>query len=405
MAEATARKRKNEAADSELDEGELLEIPPQEKELADLQAQYPDDTLMLHIYRQGQHARDLELIDEIPFKMFKPMDLAFPPYNGGTFRVHARTDTGLAYNRMWKVQRKTQDVPVAAKAGISDMDVARVIDERMALVLARLPQPAAPVDPMAQFKVIADLVKTLMPAPVAAAAPVAVPSFMEELTKFTALQKLMETMGGGRVKDADGKTDWSGTLLEKGVDLVGDMMKNAQAQQQRPQPAATAPMLPNPAQPVASVPIMNEGADLTETGDEEMKLLWKLALRRACKSAAAGEKPEDFDDEWGSMVPDEVLDDLEENPEWFAEICKINPDCQLHEQWFTDLRVLLLGEPVTPVDNSLESVQATASTNSDAETLHKAGPRLGVNERPGQDNDNGDSGTVLPAPPGPSSGT
>lgn len=345
----------------------LEELPPEDEVIPEdvavqsLLSELAEQGVMVRIYRQGITARDLTLIDEMPVEQFNPMQLAYPPYDGGTFRIHARSPgvNGIIANRELKVQRKLTAAPAtapAAPAGITKAEVMELFDDRLERILARLQPPSAPVDPFANIEKLAGIIKLMMPAPapVATVAPPPQPTLAEQLTTLKLVKDFIGESGGGE----DGGI--GSHLLKEGVGMVRDMVQTAQAQQRapaQPQPAGTiqpVAALPNPAQPMQP--------ELSPEGDEEMKLLWKLALKRACAAAKAGTTPADFDAEWGAMVPDEILDDLEANPEWFGEVCKINPDCQLYEPWFTELRELLLGEPL---DNAEETAQASPSLNSD----------------------------------------
>lgn len=360
-------------------ESELEELPvPDDIAVANLLAELGQQGVMVRIYRQGlAGARDLTLIDEMPVEQFNPIQLAYPPYDGGTFRIHARSESGIVANRELKVQRKLS-VPVVAPAvpsGLTKAEVVELLNDRFELLLARFPQAPAPIDPFANIEKIASLIKLMTPAPPAAVAAVAPqPTLMEQLATLKLVKEFVGDQGG-EGDDGIGKT-----LLKEGVGMVSEMVKAAQAQQRQHQggaPAAqAAPQLPNPASTAATVrmdpayipPEVLQGAE-----DDEMKLMWSMALRKACRDAAAGVDAAEFAEKWYDDVPDDVMSDLQNNPEWFAEVCKIHADCEVHREWFTTLRDTWVFWETEELDTAGENVQAvpsngdTQSTNGDTD--------------------------------------
>lgn len=369
---ATAKQKAASAA-LEVPVDEFETVSPDDLEIEKLKAEFGEQGLMIHIYRQGQHARDLELIDEVPLAMFKPMDLAYEPFNGGTFRLHARSETGIAFNRLLKVQRKTKP-PEPTGAALDLSRVNEMVDAKLERLLVRLAPPAVPApDPMVMFEKFANLMRAMQPAAPAQVAAPAQPTVLEQLATLTKIQELVKGMVPAPVSE-EGIT---GTLLNKGIEMVGGMVAAAQAQQAANGGAQAA--LPAPPAPSQE---SEDDSDMKVSERVQREML-RFALTKACSVAKAGESAETFAEKYYEDIDDATMAELRDNPEWFAFVCGVHADCGLYEPWFTELRALFLAwwaedaaVANTGVSSNLDSAAETgqASPHGDSDPAGSPGP-------------------------------
>ncbi len=253
-------------------------------------------------------------------------------------------------------------VTVAQPVGVqSPAEMAAMVAQAVASTLAPVLQTIASkpetntLDEMAK---LAGVMKMLMPAAPAVATAHA-PTLMEQLALMTQLQTFMKSMNPSE----GGKTDLTTLFAEKGLDALTGML--AMAQQQKAAQVGQ-PALPPP-QPETAQVMANPVEPEPNESDDEMKILWKAALKAACKSAKQNSPAADFAETWFDMVPDEILDQLSDDPDWFKKVCEVYPECSMYEAWFVQLRTTMVewyNAPADGVDNP-ENPGDTVSTNND----------------------------------------
>lgn len=213
----------------------------------------------------------------------------------------------------------------------------RAANERMLAAISQRP------DPMQGLTQLAGLLKSIMPAQAAPAAP----GMMEVLTAA----KTIIDIGKSTAPSVPEGAGLEGVALSKGLDLVGKMFERATTQ-----PAAAAPAaLPNPdaAQ-----------AELSEDEQEQLDML-KLYLRLANVAAKRGTKPDDFANEHYESIPDETLAQLATDPNWFAALVNLIPDCGNFRGWYEQVRNRLVAnaveDGVLTQEGQLRSVDESAT--------------------------------------------
>jgi hypothetical protein len=226
-------------------------------------------------------------------------------------------------------------------------------------VRAAIPQTPA-VDPMQMLASVVGMVKQLIPAPsTATPAP-------DPFTMVRNVAGLMRDLRGDDLPmDRGGKVDKEGLVLAKGLDLVERMMAKADAQK------PGAPALPANVQQVT-----HDYAGLTEEQIEEIEMM-KIALRKACRSAAANEPTAEFADQYFDMIPLPMIADMYTNPEWFNIMVHAVPDCAKYRPWFEAVRAELIRiaqeEGVLTADGQLVDAVADSTTELSGDGTANAG--------------------------------
>lgn len=381
---ATARSKKTAPDDAPPDNKQTLpeiEDTPDDIAVADLLAELGDTAAMVRVYRQGKTARDLELIDEVPVADFSPMMLAYPPYDGGTFRIHARSDGGIIANRVLRVQRKS---PAHAAPDVSAVLTPAGVADMIAQALARaLPAAMAPADTeekiLQRMKMMRDII-----APAGSPATVA-PSINDRIGELSQLLTLgrMLNPAPSLVTDNDGKPDLMSTMLSKGIDVFGKIMEGQQmTNAARLAGGAPQVMLPNPTPALPA----------TEQDANEMQIIVKFALKRACDAAAGGEAPDTYADGIYDDIPEEVLQSMATETDWFARLVQLVPACANHAPWFSQVRDALIriyteetAGSAAPHGQNLTDVPAPGNNGApstpgaaDGTTLRTAGDTAGT---------------------------
>lgn len=339
---------------------------PDDIEIANLLSELGDDEVMVRIYRQAPNSRKLTLCNAIPIKEFDPMMLAYPPYNGGSFRIHARGKSGaLSLNRVLDVEKRTPEVPVQGNNGVTREDIATIIAQTLAPILANQPKPQTRAEMLEEIRIMAEITKGNAPAP----APQQ--SLQDQLGLVTTLITLSKSLAPAAPIAGD-DTGILSTLISKGGDVMAQAMQNAR-EGVNLKPAA----LPSPAPAPAAEA---EASTLTEEEQENMVMI-RVALKAACRAAANGEPALAFADNNYSLIPDDVLDTMMDDPQWFAHLCQVVPDCAKHQGWLEVVKARiavlyaedLAGEPESDagnhtespkLDNSAEDAQTPGNVNS-----------------------------------------
>lgn len=308
----------------------------------------PDDGTTVRIYRQGKTYRDLELINECSPADFKPMMLAHPPYNGGTFRVHARSNGGIVINRELKVAAAPtvttpgvtqQGQPVAQIQGGGNIDALAMMfakmqeasDARMeALIRAIAPATNSRKDVMEEMAAMATIIKSNAPPVVQG------DDFNKTINAVSAILAVSEKLRPAAVIGADGQVSETAALFGMAKEVFTTARETAATQR--------AQLAQQPALPAPDAPLDDEAIEMNL-----MQNMFKMQLRRACKIAAANGDPVDYADSIYDMLPESELESFATDPEWFAKLVALEPGCAAHEAWFKLVRDSLVEEPAPEV--------------------------------------------------------
>lgn len=328
-------------------EGELDE--PDDIEIANLLSELGDEEVMVRIYRQAPNSRKLTLCNAIPIKEFDPMMLAYPPYNGGTFRIHARGKSGaLTLNRILDVEKRTPEAPAQSTGGVTREDVASIVVQALAQFMGNQPKPQTRAEMLEEIKIMAEITKGNTPPPTPPQ------SLQDQIGLVTSLITISKALNPAPPIAGD-EGGLLSTIVSKGADLMGSAMAAARAGAQLNPAALAAPGPAASATPEGlTEPVEPE---LTEEEQENMVLI-RLALKTACRAAVANEDPQVFADENYDMIPDDVLDTMIADPQWFEQICKVVPGCAAHRPWFEAVKVriaAMYAEDVTSDNDNASS--------------------------------------------------
>lgn len=291
-----------------------------------------DDTTRVRIYRQGPSYRDLILINECSPDDFDAMILAHPPYNGGTFRIHVRSKSGIAMNRQLKVAPAPDALKEGEKpvAGNAQMDMMTMMGQmlqanREALLAGLAAMKPAETDPLKTIDGLSQLAKIIAPAhaPVAQVQEDSFGKTMKMMETFMSFQEKLKP-APGIIKD-DGELSMPGVVMEA-IRTFKDMKAPALSQ---PTAGNVVPIDPN--QPTAS--------QIVEF--EEMQIVIKWQMKQACNAAKNGANPNEYAESIYTTIPDEVLTSVGSDPNWFAQVEGILPETKQYKSWF-----LLVGEKI-----------------------------------------------------------
>lgn len=377
--------RKRQPAQSEALDPESGEIPavippeneenfvPEDVAVLEMLDEYKGDPdAVVRIYRQGNNYRDLTLMHECSPAEFTPMMLAHEPFNGGTFRLHIRSRTGLYGNRMLKVM--PAPVKPVNVAGSADNAILTALGETNKNILALAQAVATPreaANPLATLegiKVIAEMFKPAAVAPV-----VAEDGFMKTMSAVRTFMEMSKAMSPASLPtDGEGKVDIGNLALMKGLDLFGKAMETK----------LTAPAKVE----TATIPVMVGGDTLSEAEisipadnftDEQrdQAVLLQLKMRQANRAASRNEDTT----EWAELVF-EALDDadiveLHGDAQWFEKICGMVPEAISNRAWFEKVRDAVIAQAVAegiltapPVASSVPEHGNPAPSNDGGES-------------------------------------
>lgn len=293
-----------------------------------------ETTARVRIYRQGATYSDMTLVHECSPEEFEPMILAHPPFNGGQFRIHIRSDNGIKCNRLLKVAPAADAVTPGVTTQAAPQtptnnngDIIALVSGLMTqmqnntekLIAAMKPSETDPLKTLEGIKAIAEIVK---PAPVAAVA---------QGNDFFSTMKAVETFMGMTEKfktpaltndDGDVSIPAMLSMFVKEMRSRGDSERQA------------APVVAGATAAIAPAVNANGLTPEQQTEMEDMQLLLKLQMRQASKAAAAGENPQEYAESIYGIIPEDVLTMIATEPNWFQELLKIAPECNAYAAWF-----------------------------------------------------------------------
>lgn len=277
-------------------------------------------------------------------------------FGSGQYRVkiYVRVESGgkpLKANRIfsWKL---TAAEDAAIKAGIAAQPVASQLPQVLtpesiaAAIRMAMPPPAPQVNPMAMMKDIADVIKTMMPAPVAA--PAAQINPMEIITTFAGLlRERGDNEPLERGVNANG-ADIFLRLIDKFAPLFEKTLSGTVI------PQLSAPVA-QPGQPEQPAPAS------AQSREDEAMLRLKMGLAFLVMQAEADNDPTTYADVVLDNVPDESVKMLVENAQWLDYLAQFEPRVRRHAKWFEALREEVI-EALKPDEETPPTAGADAGT-------------------------------------------
>lgn len=255
-------------------------------------------------------------------------------FGSGAYRVkvYVRTPEGrkpCQANKIffWKLSpvderklKEAAEAPIEAKpvaqpanemremfAGIASM----MQENTRQMIEAMKPRETNPMQTLEGLKQIAEIMK-----------PAAVTPGMDIMSALSVATKLIDLSKGMNpppLLNSDGDVS-TGAVLLKGMEVFAQAMSKSQGAQPGAVQIPEAPALPN------------------QQESDEMMLMFKMQLKAANMNAAKGMPPEDFADSIYDLLPDEMLNVLLGDPEWFKKLCEIEPSCAQYEAWYQSVR-------------------------------------------------------------------
>lgn len=142
------------------------------------------------------------------------------------------------------------------------------------------------------------------------------------------------------------------SLLFKGLEMFTEAMKNARAMPAQPMPQAeprheAQPMLAPPMVVTQAAPVASAATAQPVSEGDEIAMMAKMFMQRIVRAAQKNEPADGYAEEICQYAPDDVLDALEHDPQWFERLVILEPACAPFRPWFAILRekvVALLSE-------------------------------------------------------------
>ncbi len=170
------------------------EFTPEDIAVSQLLAELGDEGVIVRIYRQGPKGyKDLTYIDECGVADFSPKMLKAPPFNGGTFRIHAQAPGagGMRINRELKVEPAPfKEAPTqTASNGISAAELGAILAQNNRDLMTGLATALQPKDSLAGMK---EVIGILAPILGARSAPVADDGIQKTLSLLATAKTLFD---------------------------------------------------------------------------------------------------------------------------------------------------------------------------------------------------------------------
>lgn len=340
---AQARNKKKPATEVEtevVDTDETLAPEPEDVKVMELLEELGDEASVVRVYRQDENNyKAITLLGECTPDEFTPIMLSRPPFNGGLFRIHARSNSGLVVNRQLRVAPDKKAIAIAeaheqaeadalrrnggvAQTAAPAQDMAAMVQTMMTGFQATVAQlleglkPRTPeVDPLTMMERFSAIAKNMQPPP--APAPVR-DSLVDTLNSMKLLREVASDL------NPDSKGSEFGELASMAKDVL-TAANVAKTQQQAP------PQNPAIAETQAEL-------DPDEESNMLKEMLIRNTLKRGCKYAALNAPVDEYADEvYTMMSPAEVIEALTD-AQWLEHMSAIVPDCKTHKAWFEAVR-------------------------------------------------------------------
>lgn len=309
------------------------ELLPDDIEFQALLHEYGENSgASIRIYRQGRGGyRDLTFIGEMSPSEFSPARLQEPPYNGGEFRLHFRDDTGLRGNRLLKIEPRQQAVaPASDTAGIlaAMQEGFRSMSEALAKVLQPAPQPSR-AEFLAELAAIRNLFAPAQTGPSSS-------ELMEMFLRGMTMAREMAP-SPGEATGNDVLLEATKTLLPAIIKQI-DAAPDAGTMQQIPQP--------NPAPVQHSIPTPPQSAQTSAPqstqGNPQMNVMVRAFAGILLAQAQQNSDPAPYAAMILDNVPEETVRKFIEPETWFDEFTKHLPQAKQYQEWFAELRNIVL---------------------------------------------------------------
>lgn len=255
-----------------------------------------------------------------------------------TIMLDAAEDQRIAAERAGK--------PSVTQPQVTLENIAEVVAKSITASLGTLLPKQQQVDPFAQMERVGAILKSIMPSQ---------PQGGGLMEAITLARSIIDLSGGGAAKrdSADSPEDHA---LKRGVDLIEQMLRRSVEQRSFPAPAAVAATEAQPAE------------------DDDMMML-KLQLRQAVKAAKAGVPPEEFAADVYELIPEELLQQMATNGQWFDMVVGLVPEAREVHEWFGKVRNALVAfaieDKVLPAQAGSATVAGDDTTNAGAAGVAK----------------------------------
>lgn len=336
---------------------------PDDLSIMNLLSELGSDTeTTVRVYRQGKGGyRDLLFLFEVPPNEFSPTVLQNEPYNGGEFRIHARSKNGLVANKLIRVaplpgQKSIQSMPDMSQAFAPMQNqinqLAGVIQQMAGFFQQSQQKSPSRMEILQEMQMMKEIVggggnNGAQQNPIV---------MVKEIFELT---KTMGALGGGGGEPPD-----TLSVIMRAMEVFGKpiaemavqaKMNQAPVMQQAPQlPITQMPIHQNPIQ----TPINNPEA--------EAENMFKYYFGLLIKEAASDTDPTGYAHMIASKVPDELINELIRPVDYLERLAKIDDRVKLYPAWFSELREITLEiltpEP-SPVNNGIISAPIPMGTN------------------------------------------
>ena len=178
-------------------------------------------------------------------------------------------------------------------------------------------------------------------------------SMDDMLGTIVKLKKLSEDTG----RDSDASEPQSGSFVQDIMSAIPQVLRSfsGNVQQTPPQP------LPVTAQP-PSAPVAVSQPDAPSPVNTQA---FAMVIMNLVQFASAGSDPMDVHNSYQPMLTDELYEQianfLENNPDWFEDICVTAPDAKSYKAWFVSLREIILDDTDDEEGEELAKVEAKPS--------------------------------------------
>ncbi len=357
--------------------------------------QLGDASASVNIYRQGPSGyRDLTFLfcclpsewvaDGLP-KLQRE-------YGKGIYRIHVQDDGGaMKVNKAIAVEALPNSQKPAAVA-------ASAPSGELALILASIAETnkniAAMVDtvrnakPMDTLKDVVGMVKMLMPASNPTATPLqSVQDGLAMAQSLLGVAKSLQLPSAPAAVDHDGKIDVGGRAIDRGIDLITRMFEQSAAANVAPAPRQPKAVQRREPQQPQQIQPQQTGDDMTAEDRETLEMI-ALQLKIANRAAAKGTDAADFAESAYALIPEDVIQAMATDAQWFAYLTNVVPECAPHREWYERVRARVL-ELAT--EDGVLTVGQQPPTMLRPDTHEAGGDGVTL---PG--NDTGDTGGAVP---------
>lgn len=312
--------------------------------------------IVYKVERQGGAKKDVRLFETTPAE-FSWSEIQ-AEYGGGDYRVmvyrtyrdadDVRDRYGVSSNKMYSIAApRKKDLPALGAAPQSGNDIAAAIAAAMRPVLETQAQLMTMISGggaggsrkamLEEMQMMAGIIRPAGAAPVES-------DPLAQLSRLMKMSAEVRALGGD---GGDGGGDPGMLAMNKAIELLANIFA-----QRAQQPTASVQSLPAPAPAVASgqadsaagaggsgsAGAQPEAADMNRIQNS----IFRSYLEIANTAASTGAPVDTYADLVATHAPDDVLNTLEHDPEWFAALVKIHPGVSPYGAWYGQLRVKVL---------------------------------------------------------------